>query len=397
MGTSTRRWGLAVVALAAAVLVPGASAARASTSVELALVPLPKAALGAVGRALPIAHDSGVVSNAEAANEATAEVTAKQLKSLGRVTGYLLDYGNPFGGRAGIRQIQTEIDRYRSVADAHAGLAFWRKDELKAPTLRKFGIDFTLQKMGLSGIATPHWAYAGTASVNGLTPIRGVDAQFQQGRYLLDVSVSAASISAAKSLAPKVARKLYRRMRLVLAGSLHASSVKLPGALKPGPPPHGPKPASLVLRKADLSGSVTVAKAGYARPKNSLDPNALSAYNLTMTPAGSFPYLSQELVVGSTTLEVKYFAAIALGAIGAGLRNNVQTTPVNLAGVGDNAHGEILRVQLSGHTAYEAVVVLSHGSYLSFVLVASTSTVAASDVRNLARKAAHRLDAGFGA
>jgi len=70
---------------------------------------------------------------------------------------------------------------------------------------------------------------------------------------------------------------------------------------------------------------------------------------------------------------------------------------VNLAGIGDNARGEILRVQLSGRTAYEAVVVLSHGSYLSFVLIASTSTVTASDVRNLAGKAAHRIDVGFGA
>jgi hypothetical protein len=395
MATSSLRRVLAAAALAAAVFVPGA-VAHAASGVDLPIVPLPKSALGATAQALPIARDSGVVSNSEAASEATGKVTAKELKRLGRVTGYLLDYGNPFGGRPGIREIQTQIDRYRSAADARAGLIFWRKDELKAPTLQKYGIDFTLQKMALSGIPAPHWAYGGTASIKGLKPIHGVDAQFQQGRYLLDVSVGAASISAAESLAPKVARKLFHRMRLALAGRLHASPVKLPDALKPGPPPHGPKPASLVLRKADLSGSVTVAKAGYSRPKSSLDPNALSAYDLTMTPAGSFPYLSQEMVVGSTKLEVQYFAAIALGAIAVGLGNKVQTTPVNLAGIGDNARGEILRVQLSGRTAYEAVVVLSHGSYLDFVIVASTSTVTASDVRNLASKAAHRLDAGFG-
>jgi len=293
MGTSSLRRGLAAVALAAAIFVPGA-AARAATGVELSVVPLPKSALGGAGHALPIAHDSGVVSNAEAASEATAEVTAKQLKSLGRVTGYLLDYGNPFGGRAGIRQIQTETDRYRSAADARAGLAFLRKDELKAPTLKKYGIEFTrCTSWGSPGIPARHWAYAGTASVKGLTPIHGVDAQFQQGEYLLDVSVSASSASAAARLAPQIARQLYHRMRLALAGRLHASPVKLPAALKPGPPPHRPHPVSLVLRKADLSGSVTVAKAGYSRPKNSLDPNALSAYDLTMTPAGPFPYLSQ--------------------------------------------------------------------------------------------------------
>src|SRR5262249_43365958 len=106
-----------LAALVAAVLVPCTSASSAS-QIELAVVPPPKAPLGPAVHSLPLAHDSGGVSNAEAANEANGMVTAAQLKALGRVGGYLLDYGNPFGSSAGVSEIQTEVDRYRTAADA---------------------------------------------------------------------------------------------------------------------------------------------------------------------------------------------------------------------------------------------------------------------------------------
>src|SRR5207244_2027462 len=85
---------------------------------------------------------SWVGSNADAASEATASVTAAQLTRLGRVSGYLLDYGNPFGGAAGVTEIQTAIERYRNAADARKGLDFWRRDELNSSSLKKLGIDF---------------------------------------------------------------------------------------------------------------------------------------------------------------------------------------------------------------------------------------------------------------
>ena len=82
-------------AFVAAVLLPVAAASGAS-QLKLALLPLPRAALGQDGRSLSLAPDSGSDSNAHAASQTTGNVTAAQLKRLGRISGYVLDYGTPF-------------------------------------------------------------------------------------------------------------------------------------------------------------------------------------------------------------------------------------------------------------------------------------------------------------
>ena len=133
----------------------------------------------------------------------------------------------------------------------------------------------------------------------------------------------------------------------------------------------------------------------YSKPKDALDQNALSVYDLTMTSSGTFPFLSQEVLVGGTQTEVRYFAAIAVSALAAGFGGKAHVTPVSLSGVGDNARGELVKVAVNGRTAYEAVVVLSRGSYLDFLVGASSSPFTAAEVRNLAQLAAKRLDAGF--
>lgn len=386
---------LLAAVLAAAVLVPAATA-RSTASVDLALVPLPRSALGTAGQHLPIARDSGVVSNSAAASYASVHVTGKQLQRLGRVTGYLLDYGSPFGSTAGIHEIQTGIDRYRSVADARKGFAFWRRDELKHPPLS--GVRFSMRKLQLSGLAKPNWAFAGSVSIKGLKTVRGVDAEIQHGPYLLDVSVAAGSTAAAARLVSTIARRFYARFRLALAGRLHASPVAVPPALKPGPPPHGAKPAALVLRTSDLGKGADVLHKGYVRPKGSLDENAASVYDLTMASPNYFPVLSQEVLVGSNKLEVKYFAAIVLSAsVGSstGSGKGVKATPVDLGGVGDNARGELAKVTINGQSVNEAAVALTRASYLDFLIEVSASEFTASDVRKLASLAVKRLDAGF--
>jgi len=387
------RKSLVVAAVVAAVLVTTTGASSAP-QVNLAIVPLPKSALGAAARAFPVATDSGVVSNADAANDAAATVTPGRLSHLGRLTGYLLDYGNPFSSGPGITEIETQIDRYRNVADARNGLEFWRRDELKTPALKRFGIDFSLKKLSLAGLPGPSWEYGGTAALKGLKPLHGVDAAFQRGQYVLSVSIAGGSISAAARLVPGVARKLDHRMRLALAGRLDARPVKLPPPREPGPPPHGPKPADMVLTKSDVGTPATIRHGGYSRPGNALDQNAVSAYDLTMAPAGSYPYISQEVLVGANHAEMQYFAAIAMGAAAAG-PSKVKSTPVDLGGIGDGARGEILRLTANGRTAYEAVVVLSHGSYLGFSLAATATPLTATKVRSFAHLTASRFDAGL--
>lgn len=379
-------------ALAAAVLVPAATAGS-SASVKLALVPLPKSALGAEARNLPIAHDSGVASNAEEASQASGSVTAKQLKRLGRVTGYLLDYGSPFADSSGIREMQTEVEQYRTTAQASKGLEFWRRQELIKPPAG-LGMQFSVHRLHLSGVPKPNWVYAGSASIKGLKPILGVDAEIQKGPYLLDISIAAGTKQAATRLVPGVARHLYQRLRLALANRLHASPVKVPPALPAGPPPHGPRPSTLALRPADLGNGSKVLHKAYVKPNGSLDKNALSVYNLTIASAGSFPVLSQELLVGSSKLEVQYFGAIVLGA-GVGSGNKVKATPVDVSSVGDNARGEFAHVAVSGGTVDEEAVVLMRGTYLDFLVEASPTAFTAADVRKLASLGVKRLDAGF--
>ncbi len=379
--------------LVAAVLVPAAASARSASQVELALVPLPKSALGAVGRPLPLARDSGVTSNAKEASHASGNVTPKTLTRLGRVSGYMLDYGNEFGDAPGIRQIQTEVEQYRTVAEARKGLEFWRRQELDNAFVKKLGIDLSVKKLGLSGIPGPHWVYGGTFAIQGLPPVRGIDAELQHGQYLLEVTVSAGSTAAASRLVPGLARAFERRLQLAVSGHLRAKPVALPRPLKPGPPPHGPKPAALVLRKTDLGGATIVQK-GYVSSQSALDPNALSVYDLTMAPAGPFELMSQQMIVGDSALEVEYFGSIAMSGVLAGL-GKAKPTSVDLSSVGDNARGVTFQAPVSGHKAYEAVVTLSHGAYLEFLLGASTSAFGGSSVQSLAQAAAKRLDAGF--
>jgi hypothetical protein len=306
----------------------------------------------------------------------------------------MLDYGNEFGDAAGIRQIQTEIEQYRTVPEARKGLDFWRRQELDNAAVKKLGIDLSVKKLGLSGIPGPHWVYGGTFSIKSLPPVSGIDAELQDGPYLLDVTVSAGSTAAAAQLIPTLARALHARLQLALAGHLYGKPVALPRPLKPGPPPHGPKPAALTLRKTDL-GASTIVRKGYLSPKAALDPNALSVYDLTMAPAGSFALVSQEMIVGGSALEVQYFGSIALSGTLAGLGKAAKATPVDLSSAGDNARGVTFQASVNGHKAYEAVVVLSHGAYLEFLIAADTSPLTGSSVQNLAQAAVKRLDAGF--
>jgi hypothetical protein len=397
MATRSIRAGLLTAVFAAAVLVPAASgqAPIKVTLVKLTRVPLPKSALGPAGSSLPLARDSGVVSNAKAASQSSAGVTARKLTRLGRVSGYLLDYGNPFGSGAGIREIQTAVEWYRSTADARKGLEFWRRDELNNIQLRKLGLVLSFTRLRPSGIPGPHWVYASSGSIKGLEPIQGVDVELQYGRYLLDVSVAAGSTSAAARLVPTLAHKLYQRMRQAVAGRVPTGSAKLPPPLRPGPPPHGPEPASLMLTPVDLGGSATVVHKGYSKPESSLDENALSVYDRTMTSTGTFRLVSQEVLVGGSQLEVQYFGAIAVGAVGAAFGSGAKVTTLDLSDAGDDARGELLQLTGNGRSAYEAVLALTHGTYLDFVGAVSPAPLTAADVSGLARRAAKRLDAGF--
>ena len=388
----TIRTGLLSATLAAAVLVPAASASSPHR-VKLPLVPLPKSALGVAGKPLALTHDSGVVSNAGAAGNSESGTTAK-FKNLGRVTGYDLTYGDPFSGGTGITQIASGIEQYKTAAGAKKGLAFWRKDDnAQVESLQQYGVGVTLKVVKVPRIGKGRFGYGTTFTFPNLAPTAGVDEQAVDGKYVLDVSVSGDSLSAASHLASKLLQTLDRRLQLAEKGRLRAKPVKLLPPLKAGPPAGGPDLATLTLATSDLTGTATITDQAYR-----VDSAALSAYVLDMKPAGQFQDLTQEIEWYATANEAMVITsleqAIVGRELGAFLGVTPTVTPVDLSSIGDNAKGEILQFSANGQSVYVGMVGLARGQASDFVLFTSASPLQASDVQSLAQAMATHLDAG---
>ena len=361
-------------ALAATVLVPAASASSPHR-VRLALVPLRKPALGSAARGLALAR-AGPVSNTDAASR-TPDGTRAKLAKLGRINGYALEYGNAFSGAADLTDVHTGVEQYRSAADARRGLAFWQKEDSKLATLDQPGFAVTSTLVDVPAIGKRDFAYLTSYSASNIAPVSGLDEKVADGRYVLDVIVTAGTASIAEALAPKLARKLDTRLRLALKGGLHAKRVKLP-KLTAGPPPGGPDLTRLALKASDLVGKASVDKHYVA------DPSALSDYSVLMLPAGPFDLLDQEIEWYPSANEASFFAdfdhAAALASPG--------TTALDLGSLGDGARGSITQSSTLG----AGLVVFASGNLLE-VLFVEAKTIDADALTSLAQIAASRIDA----
>ena len=372
---------LLVAALAAAVLVPVASADR-SRRVNLALVPLPKQALGPQARTFGLAHDSGPVSNAAAASH-TPDASPATFKKLGRVGGYALEYGNAFTGAPALTDVRTGIEQYRTAADARKALAFWAKEDAELSALDQPGFSVTNVRVNVPPVGkTKHFAYLTSYSAANIAPVSGLDEQIADGRFILDVIVTAGTPAAAEALAPKLAKKLDARLRLALKGRLRAKPVKLP-KLKAGPPRGGPDLSVLALRKTDLVGKATVNRAYVA------DPAAISDYSVFMLPAGQFDALDQEIEWYPVANEASFFAdfehASALAAKG--------TTALDLSSLGDGAQGSVT----GSSSVSTGLVVFSSGKLAEFIFLGAQGSIDTTDAMSVAQAAANRIDvAGLG-
>ncbi len=147
-----------------------------------------------------------------------------------------------------------------------------------------------------------------------------------------------------------------------------------------------------MLTRSDIGSPATIQHAGYVSPRDAFDEYSTSAYDLAMAPAGSYAAVEQEVSVARSALEVKYFAALAAGALAHAAGGGGTATKVDLSSVGDNAFGELVQASAGGSSASEAIVVLSRGKYLDFVVGAAATKLSAADVQSLAQKAAHRLN-----
>ena len=388
----------ALVAAVAAVALAGTTAGAASGpgaigAKELALVPLPKAALGAPAANLTLATDSGPVTNADAADSANGSATAKTFAKLGRLGGYTLDYGNAFVGGVGVREIQTTVEMYGDAAAAGRGLAFWRKDETKLAALRGVGLNVANTPLALPAVGDEHFAYSGRISVTASSPIYGVDEYFRSSAYVVEVSVTAGSAAGAAKAAPALARKAAERLGLVLAGKLTGPPVRLPGPVKAGPPPQGPDLATLVLTPADL-GQGTITHQGYQVDK---DFEPVSEFEVAMAPAGNFASFDEQVMLMHGRAEAAFTVAmlnVVLSRPSTFSDPSFQSIHVHADSVsaGDEAHGFVATIKLkNGKSVEEAVVLVRRGPLVAFVTAAVAGRILPSAVADLAALAATRL------
>jgi hypothetical protein len=372
---------LLVAALAAAVLVPAASASRAP-SVKLALLPLPKSALGSAAHSLALAHDSGPVSNAAAAVN-TTDATTAAIKKLGRVNGYVLTYGDEFDGATGVTSVRTGVELYKSAADAKHGLAFWRKEDAELSALNQPGFAVANVLVKVPSVGTRRFAYLTSFSASNIAPVSVLDEQVADGRYVLDIAVAAGTGSAAKELASKLAKKLDARLKLALKGRLHAKPVKLPAKQTAGRPPGGPDLSAMALQTSDLAGTATLSEEDYFA-----DPGAVSDYGVLMLPAGPFDLLDQEIEWFSTANEASFEADLVTALA----RSQQGTTVLDLSSLGDGAQGSVAE----GSSVSSGQVVFSTGKLAEFIFMGLQGAIGTNDVTSVAQAAANRLNAALG-
>jgi hypothetical protein len=381
---------LLIAALGAAVLVPAASA-KSAARVKISLIPLPKSALGSSANGLALAHDSGVISNVAAANR-TADASPGTFKKLGRVSGYALDYGDAYSGAAGITDVRTTIEQYKTAAGAKRGLTFWRKENAQLGTLDNPGFTVTDALVKVPALGKARFASLVSFSASNIAPVSTLDERVADGHYVLEVTVSAGSASAAKALAPKLAKKLDARLRLALAGRLHAKAVKLPAKQKAGPPTGGPDLSTMALQTSDFSSQASVLVQTYGVDPAILDFVDLansSEYDVLMTPAGPFDILIQEVewypTANGASFNSDFLNAFSLSQAG--------STVLDLSSVGDGAQG----VTTPDPQLSQGSIALSKGQLSEFIdLGVGQSSISSSDVTNLAQTAASKIDAVLG-
>jgi hypothetical protein len=277
--------GLALLLVAAAAVFPlaaTASQAKHARHYRLSLVPLQTAQLGANGASLAIQFDSGTVSNGD---------TPTGGKKFGRVSGYGLDYGDPFAGGVGVTEIDTQVEQFRAAAGAKKALKFWNtSDKLEAKLYQQIGIAVSAGSFKVHSVGSGHFAYLIELQVPNADPIYLVDEVATSGSFALHASVVAGTESTAKQLAPALMTKLVHRLRQLLGGHLRGTPAKLPPLPEPGPPPGGPDLSTFALAPSDFTGNAVAIDQGYG-----IDPTALSTYDIELQPAGAFDDLQQSI------------------------------------------------------------------------------------------------------
>jgi hypothetical protein len=392
--------GFVVVALIAAVLVPLASA-KSGARVKLSVLPLPKSALGPAAETLRLQRaGSGVLvdSGNEAGKLAIGGMpvtpnasfgftfpAGPYLDKLGWISGYVLDYGLGASGGAGVTEVRTGVDQYKTRADARKGLALWKQSD---PTISHWvgsGFAVSVAQEKVAAVGGRRFAFLVGFSDANITPLYGVDEQFTEGRYEADVTVWAGSAAAATQLAPRLAQKLDARIKQALAGRLHARPVKLPPKQKAAPPPGGPDLSQLALKPTDMNGKATAFVDNYW-VGGPLSAFTVSEFYANLIPAGEFTALGQQIQWFATANQASFEADFDAAFL------DQYQHPLDLSSLGDGARGAVENGGSGDSTGY-AELVFSSGQLEEFLFFNSDKAIQTTDVQNVAQKVADYINA----
>jgi hypothetical protein len=381
---------LTVAALVAAVAVPASAAKSRAPRVELSVLPLPKSALGPAAASLPLERSGNLVGKVVVDRGLAVTPNASfphgvyagsYLEQAGRISGYALDYGLGASGGAGVTEVRTSVDEWRTPADAGKGLALWGAADRLVTRYQWMGdgLSIALAKEKATHVGSRRFAFLVGYHASNIAPLFGLDLQFTRGRYEADVTVWAGSAAAAEALAPRLAEQLDARIGRALAGKLRARPVKLPPKQEAGPPPGGPDLGQLALQTTDLSGKATPFAHDYW-VGGPLSDFTVSEYYATFIPAGRFSALGQEIQWFATPNQASFQADFDATFF--------DRNPLDLSGIGDGARGELAN-DGSGY----AELVLSSGRLEELLTFDGDSAIQASDVRSIAERVAHYIDA----
>ena len=387
-----------VVIVAFAVLVPVgfASAAPHHAPIRLALVPLQTPQLGPAGASFALDygsgpfHDGGIQLNFFGLHIDTPLGNCRHFPR-----GYALDYGDPLTGSTGVMEVRSAVQECRSRGDARHALFLWRVQDGSLTQFSSPLLPITVMKIKAAApVGQQRFAELITLTAPNLDPIFSLDEQAAAGRFVLSLTITAGSVSAAERIAPHLMRVLRRRLNLMLQGRAIGSPATLPPEPTAGQAPGGPDLSTMVLQPSDFGESppVNLFQASYLA-----DPPALSTFWMQFAPAGTYLGVTQQLGWWPTALEATYSEAYD-DALAASfvfpLDSGATVSPVDLSALDDPATGYLITGDHFGGS--EVFVTLTNGQAGTFIRAVSDSILQASDVQSLALAAESRFDAGLG-
>ncbi|HJU37461.1 MAG TPA: hypothetical protein VJ716_08605 [Gaiellaceae bacterium] len=392
---------IAAAAVFAVVFVP-AAAGKSSVRVKLSVLPLTKSAIGPAAKSLPLERaGSGVLANggrsgigkidfagmAVTPNHSFGHTlpSTQYLEKLGRISGYVLDYGLGASGGAGVTEVRTGVDEYKTRADAKKGLALWKRLDPTIDIWVGNGLSVSVTKERVAAVGGSRFAFLVGYSDANIAPLYGVDEQFTQGRYEADVTVWAGSAAAAQRLAPILAKKLDVRIKRALAGKLHAKPVELTPRQKPGPPSGGPDLSRLALQTSDVPGPATAFVHSYVAG-SPLSSFTVSEYWANFIPAGPFNFLEQQIQWFATANQASFQADFDAAFL------DRYQHPLDLSSLGDGARGAVENRGSEDNTGY-ATLVFSSGPLEELVVFASDNPIQPSDAQSIAQRVANYINA----